>query len=470
MEVVDSETLRLHAGGRSVDLGSSGSMDELHAVVETLRSPGSFRWDLSAGVRQLLLDLEQRAWIVDADTRGDLVTAEVAYLKGTISEGRTWIVDAASTCDRAARRRLVYALGAVSRNLELDGDNLFVIVLGDVRRAWRRTSPLADYLFGEIASLAFDELQGFPDDPDREVQLHRAVRDAAGGITDLKGVRGQLSCAFGLLALGALSTRRPRPPAAVCQSGMTRSGINVLIEAERFAERLTRGLSVDALSDALADQRIATRAAQLVFLHQYSTTDRYPEAILAFLAHRLRRDIRKLGYQYFFEEYGHEVHEREAVQALGIDNDKVESFSPLPLIGAYSELISAYAATDPLTFCLLLIASEGLPNTPKAATLALSAIASTDERLATHAELDVRLDHTSMARRLLSRVPSISEAAYCLALRRFLTTLEVSQRGWISIAKYAGIDAPVAPAAFGVPAALLATVHHDALHGDAHYS
>jgi hypothetical protein len=341
---------------------------------------------------------------------------------------------------------------------ELAGEDMPTLVLAEISTHWRRTSPLAARLLALVARRACAAL-GTPVGGDASAASpERALADES-GLDDLRDVARQVETALELAVLGAAAERRalafgvPEPAPAAAH----RTGIAALVGAERAADAVLAELDLDALGRALAKPHSADRAAQLVFLHQCVVTERYPEVIMAFLAHRLRRDVRALGYRYFFEEYGHDAHEREAARALGLRDEQIESFAPLPLLGAYPELLAAYAARDPLAFCLCVTVAEGLPHSAKAARLVRAP--GFEAELNAHAEIDVELDHASFTRRLLSLVPAVGDEAYRLALRRFLIVLELSQRSWVSLARYAGGGGPVPPLPFAISAPELAALH-----------
>lgn len=483
IELVDPATLRLHAGARSIELSVDGSAQAARASLEALRSPDAFAWDMDAdgdgdaaggGLGAVLRALETRGWIGDADARDETVADERARREALVADALRWTVRAAHELEEPARARFVARLRALAGGAPLHeqlagealaGADLSTLVLAEIAAHWRRTSPLAAGLLALVARRACAAL-GVPL-PDALATADSAAVDAfalAGerGLDDVRDAGRRVESALGLAVLGAAADRRalafelPEALPAAPAAGR-RTGIAALVGAERAADAVLARLDLGALERALTEPRSAERAARLVFLHQCLVTERYPEVVMAFLAHGLRRDVRALGYRYFFEEYGHDAHEREAARALGLSDEQIETFAPLPLLGAYPELLAAYAARDPLAFCLCITVAEGLPHSAKAARLVRAP--GFEAELTAHAQIDVELDHASFTRRLLSLVPAVGDEAYRVALRRFLIVLELSQRAWAALARYAGSGGPVPPPPFATSARELAALH-----------
>jgi hypothetical protein len=237
------------------------------------------------------------------------------------------------------------------------------------------------------------------------------------------------------------------------------SPIDLLITAEIAAKELLARLGPAKLLDDLAQARQADRIAAGTYAHQHYITIRYMEAVVAFLRRPLRPRVRDFGFQYLFEEFGHEAHEREACRSLGIADGELDQFVPLPYFAIYPDLLVHLADTDPVAFCLCISVAEGLPGTGKPIAAGLAKIGLSGEALDAHGEIDRRLDHASITRRLFSLLPFISPLEAKASIANFLFVLEISQRAWAQLANYAeDRNLPRLPRLFGMSVAAAVAV------------
>jgi hypothetical protein len=172
------------------------------------------------------------------------------------------------------------------------------------------------------------------------------------------------------------------------------------------------------------------------------------------LEHRLRENLKKACTQHVLEEIGHEVLELEACRELGVTDEDVSRFAPLPFFSAYPEVLAGIAETDPLATLLAISVAEGLPglsSKPLVSALVKRGIYS--PKLAAHQNVDEQLDHGLVTRRLVQYVPWVESETARQSVRRFLLIVDLSQLCWRQLASYADAnDVPTVPVTFGMPA------------------
>jgi hypothetical protein len=224
-----------------------------------------------------------------------------------------------------------------------------------------------------------------------------------------------------------------------------------MVLAEGCAERLMDALGESEILRAIGEGSEPHRAAAAIYLHQQFITTRYMEAFVSFLRFRLRGPLRRVGFEYLLEEYGHEVHELEACRHLGLKDEEIDRFAAMPLFEVYPDILAYLAEIDPLALCFCVAIAEGLPGEKKPLPDLLAARGLQDPSFAAHAELDVDLNHSRFPRQLLGTIPWLTGSGAVASLRHFLFVLEMSQLGWKYVARYAEDAAlPLVPTAFGL--------------------
>jgi hypothetical protein len=271
--------------------------------------------------------------------------------------------------------------------------------------------------------------------------LARQVRARlAGGADDLRDVQAHLNslAVFLLLAASPDSPRIGNAPSGVTQR---QSGLNLMIEAEHLALELLAVLGPSRYQRALEEGRAVRRLAEGTYLHQYYVSRRFVEVITPMMLKRLRAPLRAKVFEYFGEELGHEELELAACRSVGLDPAAVEAALPLPFFAVYLEVFTALAEVDPIGFLLSILVTEGLPGTHTPVNEAFEkhgivTAAEAGEAIHQHEQLNLTLDHSTMARRLILEVPSVSPAEQRIALDHFAFLLELNNRAWNMLYDY----------------------------------
>lgn len=475
----DGTGLRLVAEGRTLDLGVDGDGGGALALLEAMRDP---RWEGWTGLRTdpppdlaaLLAALDLQGWLGEGDEGGfHAAEADRRLLMETAQEAEAWLAGAEDAFVRQAatgrpvdayRQALASAAAEATRLWQdwLDhrrdarplpaetppGAPVQALALPLLLRAWQRTAPPALGIFAQAADGAARRL-GLACGPVPPSPSDR-IGEAAGGPGDAPAMRAQVWTAC-LLTLGSADGPPARFPAFCPERAEALPGIGALVAAEHAAEALLRDLGPPAVLAAIEAGGSTGRIAAGTYLHQHFVTIRYIEAVISFLRHRLREPLRGTGFAYLLEEIGHEAHEREACLHLGLDDADIDAFAPLPLFSAYPDILGYVAEIDPLAFCLAVMVAEGLPGSGKPVTRALERAGLEDPTLAAHGEIDLRLDHATYTRRLFRHLPLASGPARLRAIRHLLFLVELSQRAWTDLARYAADGTlPTVPVPFAM--------------------
>lgn len=81
--------------------------------------------------------------------------------------------------------------------------------------------------------------------------------------------------------------------------------------------------------------------------------------------------------------------------------------------------------------------AEGLPGTKKSISDALGQRGLMDDDLSAHEEIDLELDHQRYTRRFMKEIGWIDNQSGKRAISDFLLVVELTQRGWEQIVKFA---------------------------------
>ena len=419
----------LRDGARKLELTIDGDLESARSLIDSLRNPEADIWKEfksgeQNGLADLLDKLDRFGWIREADKSGAAqFQSERNDFYALRDRAVSWL-RSAPIGEEALRHfsRLANDISThrisfpekIPAGISLPHDTLELLL-----HSWKQTSPLALQLF---ASVLRDE--------------STALDSLAITMSDRDDVSKQLWSGLVLLLLCGPSSPTGRYREFVPRDDLSGPGLNVLVQAEGAAESLLNAMGPSSLLTLLDKGKLAKSAAVLVYLHQYFITIRYIEAVISFLRYRLRNPLRDLGFRYLMEEYGHEIHELEACLDLGLREDEVREFAPLPYFLAYPEVLGFIAQIDPLAFCLSVTVAEGLPGTTKPIVRALAAKGVTSPNLAAHQEIDVKLDHTLFTRRFLQTIPWVESEVARRSIERFLFVLELSQLCWSQVVRY----------------------------------
>jgi hypothetical protein len=479
---------------QAYELETPGDADAAHlaALLAAIRDPASAAWSVlqaDGPWRGLVEQLDQYGLLAETD---DLVDArrlaEEQELAGLVDAAAEWLSTAAGRMAAAGRLgalrstadsvlqladALLFCQIAESdpdllppdirpsdrQPLEMrpPRDQFFATVLDYQLRHWRRSAPhslavtcvalrrargllpAAPVELADAASALLPRLAGGAYEP----------ADAAVHLTGLTSLLVQAAGSGAKRVLDGLVTAR----SSVC------SGTNLMLEAEALAVRALRRLGPSRYHQALLTGAPPQRLAIGTYVEQYHITRRFVEIILPVLGKRLRAPLRDRLFAYYAEEVGHETFEMDTCLALGLGRDAVTSAVPLPAFTAYIDVFAHVAEVDPIGFLASVMVTEGLPGTRTPVNDLLEAAGALDgtpaaEVMRRHEEVNVELDHTTLARRLLAEVPAITPATQMRALDHMLLLLELNFRAWEELfVYYTDMTLPALHGAFGFPPA-----------------
>jgi hypothetical protein len=480
----DAGRLVLHHGDRKLVLTvEGGDFDAAYQFLEELRNPDSACWTQvrersDEGLLSLVDRLDRVGWLGEAESGGRMTTSrEADGIRGLMHHGREWLIEAAAcsefgkTADlgcsypdillgfaqRSAARESLTAPSSLSSvptpsangEIDLAGEALCLMF-----RRWRRTSPLALRIVHNLFTSAHGCLVSTQQDLSSDLQdLSSDLHNSKLTMVDPEEVGNQVWTAMVLLVLSASGQYRSNYREFVPTGDLAGPGLNVLGAAEMAAERLMLNRGASPLLHLLNRGTAVRRSIISIHLHQYFITMRNIEVLYTLLENRLRRDLKKACTQYLLEEIGHEVHELDACRELGVQDEEVAQFTPLPFFAAYPEVLGAIAEMDPLACCLAISVAEGLPGAGKPLVSSLTQRGISGPVLGYHQSIDERLDHELATRRLMQNIPWVATEAARRSIRRFLYAVELSQVGWHQVANYAEAEMlPTVPVIFGMSA------------------
>ena len=283
---------------------------------------------------------------------------------------------------------------------------------------------------------------------DHEMIPDQSIDIALSGIEDVKDIRDKVWTASCLLVQSLTTVYKPQWQKFVGSEIAGDTGTNTAIQAEAMAEAMVAEMDNSKLFSAIHNDAAVKNCAAGIFLHQYFVTIRYLDSISSFLRNQLPEALRRVGYEYLLEEVGHDAHEKDACIKVGLTEDDIAAFSPLPLFYAYPDVLSYFAEIQPVSFCLCVAIAEGLPGQKKMIADALSVKGFSDPDLAVHTELDLELNHSYYPRKLMSKVLWIDASVRYSCFQNFLFTLEMSQFAWRQLANYSEHAVHEVPKAF----------------------
>jgi len=402
----------LERGSCTLELEGANDIGEAIDWLTKLKDPSSESWRQRDSA--LLEELCVQGWIAEARTSLE------PGASGICSIAKEWLTDGIEKCSDEVRARFSTIASEVSLLAEQRSKgalNCLWPAWPDTARgalmaqlaAWQRSAPESLNAVAEIFNDAVAPASQTP---------------VAGG----NETRVWQACALTALALNARADAEPEvPPFAGGEA------INLLIDAERLAVRLSQDEAREWLDDLLVDQEAARRLGIAVFGHQAFVSTHYVECLLPLLRLKSSPGLRTRLRGYFIEELGHEEHELEACAQLGPSRADILELVPVPFMAAYVDVLAHLAEADPTAFLLCITIAEGLPGSTKSLPDELAA-ALGGAALSKHAAIDAALDHSFKARELAFDWHPVPRAEGREALRRFASILALTQQAWRQVA------------------------------------
>jgi hypothetical protein len=263
-----------------------------------------------------------------------------------------------------------------------------------------------------------------------------------GGLYSERDVRAQLTALAELLirSVGPDAARLCSPRTTPVAAG---SGLAFILEAERATRAALKDLGDGRYVRAIrAQPRGGSPLMVGCYVEEYHVTYRFVEILTPLLRKRLALGMRQLMFQYFAEEVGHEAFERATCISLGVEETQLVASLPLPLHLAFVDVLTQLAETDPIGFMASIMVTEGMLGEPAVVNDLLASaggeIEGFREVSRRHERLNTKLNHSSIARLLLSQVPAIAPADQWRAIASLLFVLELNHRAWDALCDFYG--------------------------------
>lgn len=250
------------------------------------------------------------------------------------------------------------------------------------------------------------------------------------GLYNLHDVYSQLNVFFRMVGdalAGKEAYLMPMAPVV----GEVMSGNNFILLAERYINNALSEVGENSLIHMLNAGVADLQAAKLWYLNQYYVTKRYAPTVTAILTSSLCDEVRALLHQYYHEEVGHEGYEYKSCLALGLSQEEIAAYFPLPYHTLFADMLAALSSRDPLAYFASLYLVEGFGDSDSVSSMFYShrninellRIAGNE-----HDELNEEYNHHHLPRLLGSCVATVSPESANHALRGLRLMLEVSYR------------------------------------------
>ena len=445
----------LERNGEKFDLDVTGAAPDrriIAATLDRLCTPGADLWKevTTEPLHPWAHVLEQldALGLIQDDER-DLPRLRQQEADTIASDARTaaqWLAasDApAAPLQRQARwlRREAVAQLNGGQTRHIDTPDFYRDVLTRILRNWSRNAPISlaaaalcldTYLNHSGAAAGSDALSSSALDQ---------IRSLSGGLFEPRDIRVHLQtlCVLLLLCGTPAAQRRSRLPVS---PKSVRSGINLMLEGERLATQSLCEMGFSAFQNNLNQRTIPWKLAAAIYIEQYHLSARFIEIITPLLHQRLRPRLKNLLYQYYQEEAGHELFEKEAALSLGVPVAQIDVSFPTPLFAAYLDVLTGFATENPVGLLLSVLVTEGFPgtHTPINEALQAAGLAPSSEAVRKHEQVNLDLHHSTIPRLLMAEIPTVSPAIQKEALTGLQTMVELNFRAWEMLLAYYSTD------------------------------
>lgn len=390
-------------------------------------SPGDDPW-----VVEMLEMLDELGLLDDASDGTAVSVAEQQDLAVAVGDGVAWLdsrlplaarvlaCDVVGVAEDLRSVGLPYAPGGAAPT------NVPLTLLALQLRYWRGGAQLAEaavrWLLADVSGGSDASLW-----QDRVALLSGGEHDSGYAVDAVHS-----ACALLMLAsrddaaLWASVATRPEPERM--------SGISHVLRTEEAVRDAVASMSERTYQSVLEQGDHPRSFTEATFVEQYYVTSRFVDAITPAMAARLRPALRERIFRYFAEEVGHEVMERATCVALGVPDERIENYLPMPYFLGFIEAFVVVAGIDPLTFLTSVMVTEGLPGDPFGINDLLgdpSSYGPEFESVFRHHEgINDSVSHALLARALLSEVPSVSRERHRAAVDATVFLTEVAERAW----------------------------------------
>jgi len=440
-----------------IDTQDGDGADHVVSMLRSLRDPTSPAWDQVRAPRrgdgsqqvwrELLQQMDQLALLREG---GAAPASTVDRLRTYVDQTAEWIRAAAPGQKwtrlkpylRVARQHLDWLsaelaveLGWHQRAAAVPRDpftyaNFYLRTLLLQARYWRRHSPLA-LLCADAA------LRRIANEPDSD--LWDLVTELSNGLYSVRDLLAELN-ALARILVWTIADDAATVCTAPSGRRRTTSGVNFMLEAERLTSKALRDLGPSRYLTASADSTISDRLVKGVYIEEYHVTRRFVEIIVPTLAKRVNDGLRAMLFRYYAEEVGHERFERATCKSLGVDANLLDRSLPLPLHLAFVEVFTHFAETYPIGYLISIFVTEGMPGVSSPINDRLMAKLSQNAEFRKvadrHDSLNDDLNHESLSRLMMARVPSVPPATQVRALQHLLELVELNHRTWNTLYDY----------------------------------
>lgn len=460
IDVSDGAVL-VHADHETFELTTSDDKDlaKLSDLLHEMRNPASTVWEVLRAPNPwdtTVARLDQLGLLAEVD-QDVPAAAQHAYaqLLEIVDHAGSWLEEALAIADpaRAVTMRTMasewqlIAEGYLHSHAEVSEPDLVThaiaapsptapeswnLLATSVRHQLRHWSRTAPHLLA-AASVVLRRAAGEP--VSRDDLADRVLNRLAAGPYEVRDVATGLTCLVEELVRATSPGARRRLERLVDLPPVPLSGINLMLHGERLALDALGVLGPSRYHRALLDRSHPRQLAVGTYVEQFHTTRRFVEIIVPALSKRLTDPLRSQMFDYYAEEIGHEIFELDTCVALGLDRDRVMASTPLAGWTTYLDVFCDISETDPIGFLASVMVTEGLPGTSTPVNELLARAGAMEDTSALevmrqHEEVNIELDHTTLARRFLSDVAVIYPESAVRALDHMLMLLELNYRAW----------------------------------------
>jgi len=431
---------------RVIEVDDAEAAREIHNVLDGLRDPNSQEWlNIRAEVssepwQALVRHLDE--WSLIEDAASIHATAAAASAEESRERCTSELLmnvesrvpaDARSELSNEAARWLSLLTEDPSGALAWNDPGFYrsvgLIALGRLRKS---NPPAFLAAVNALATLAGEG----------EDATHQLSGDACVTFYSVSAMRQHLSAIADLL-VNSLNTNTARLCRPASARPLPLSGTAFQNDVEQALRTHAVQVGKSRFVDSLAG--ISSAQAPLAIgchVEEFHVTRRFVEMITPLMHLDLSGPMRALVYRYFAEEVGHERFERDTCLACGVDETSLEASAPLPLHVAFVDVFTQLAVMDPVAFFAAVPITEGMLGENSPVNVRLDQLMPEDavarRVYRRHEQLNIDLNHASIARLALQLVPAVSPQQQQRALNALALVFELNFRAWEALTDFYG--------------------------------